>query len=77
MSSINNGFIEDFIRAGGIMIAAAVVVGVLGHALNIALGILGGFLHSIRLHYVEFFTKFYKGGATPFKPFGIKQSEVT
>ena len=38
-----------------------------------ALGILGGGLHSIRLHYVEFFTKFYKGGGKKYNPFGMKR----
>ena len=44
-----------------------------GHALNTALGILGGGLHSIRLHYVEFFTKFYKDGGKRYVPFGMKR----
>jgi V/A-type H+-transporting ATPase subunit I len=39
----------------------------------VALGILGGGLHSIRLHYVEFFTKFYKGGGKRYNPFGMKR----
>ncbi len=73
LAVVVNGFIEEFASQGGIMIFAAILVGVLGHALNIALGLLGGFLHSIRLHYVEFFTKFFKGGAIPFQAFGRKR----
>lgn len=77
LAVVVNGFIEEFLSAGGIvMMFAAVLVGVVGHALNIALGLLGGFLHSIRLHYVEFFTKFFKGGAIPFKAFGRKIEEA-
>jgi len=72
LAAVVNGFVEDFAHAGGIMIFAAILVGILGHAMNIALGLLGGFLHSIRLNYVEFFTKFFKGGATPYNPFGKK-----
>ena len=45
---------------------------VVGHAINIGLGVLGPFLHSIRLHYVEFFSKFFHGGGQEFKPFGYK-----
>jgi V/A-type H+/Na+-transporting ATPase subunit I len=55
------------------IIIAGLVVFLLGHALNTVLGILGGGLHSIRLHYVEFFTKFYKGGGVKYIPFGMKR----
>jgi len=58
---------------GVVMILVGIVVFLLGHALNTALGILGGGLHSIRLHYVEFFTKFYKGGGKKYVPFGMKR----
>jgi V/A-type H+-transporting ATPase subunit I len=56
---------------GVVIIIAGIVVFLLGHALNMALGILGAGLHSIRLQYVEFFTKFYKGGGVKYNPFGI------
>jgi V/A-type H+-transporting ATPase subunit I len=55
------------------IIIAGLVIFLLGHILNTALGILGGGLHSIRLHYVEFFTKFYKGGGIKYVPFGMKR----
>ncbi len=75
LAVVVNGFIEEFMSAGGMMIMAAILIGVTGHLLNIALGLLGGFLHSIRLHYVEFFTKFFKGGAIPFSAFGKRGAE--
>lgn len=34
------------------------------------LGMLSGGIQALRLNFVEFFTKFYKGGGTPYKPFG-------
>lgn len=40
-----------------------------GHAFNIAINLLGAFVHSCRLQYVEFFTKFYESGGKPFQPF--------
>ncbi|KUK13357.1 MAG: V-type ATPase, partial [bacterium 42_11] len=33
---------------------------------------LGAFVHSTRLQYVEFFSKFYSGGGKAFEPFTIK-----
>jgi V/A-type H+-transporting ATPase subunit I len=32
---------------------------------------MGAFIHSTRLQYVEYFTKFYEGGGTHFKPFKV------
>lgn len=55
-------------------VAVGAVVAALLHALNLALGIVSSTIQSLRLHYVEFFTKFYESGGEPFKPF--KQSGV-
>jgi len=48
---------------------AAVVVLVLGHAFNLAVNVLGAFVHSARLQYLEFFNKFFTGGGREFRPF--------
>jgi V/A-type H+-transporting ATPase subunit I len=47
-----------------------VIVAVLIHALNLIMGAFSPTIHSLRLHYVEFFRKFYEGGGRPFEPFG-------
>lgn len=46
-----------------------VILAVLIHALNLVLGAFSPTIHSLRLHYVEFFRKFYEGGGRQFKPF--------
>jgi V/A-type H+-transporting ATPase subunit I len=48
---------------------AMIVVLVGGHTFNIAVNALGGFVHSARLQYVEFYPKFFEGGGKPFRPF--------
>jgi V/A-type H+/Na+-transporting ATPase subunit I len=72
---VNENLAMPFIEKGGWYLIIAMIIMVLGHGINIALGIIGPFLHSIRLHYVEFFSKFYHGGGLPYIPFGYKKKE--
>jgi len=44
----------------------------IGHALNLALNVIGAFVHSLRLQYLEFFGKFYREGGKPFLPLAVK-----
>lgn len=53
-----------------VLIIAAVLLIIIGHAVNAVLGVLDGAINSIRLHFVEFFMKFYQGGGIIYKPFG-------
>jgi V/A-type H+-transporting ATPase subunit I len=46
-----------------------VILAILIHALNLVLGVFSPTIHSLRLHYVEFFRKFYEGGGRPYQPF--------
>ena len=63
--------LANFTAMSVVMILAGIIVFLLGHTLNTALGLIGGGLHPLRLHYVEFFTKFYRGGGKRYDPFGM------
>ena len=54
----------------GYIIAFFIVV--VGHLLNLVLGVLTGFIHSLRLCFVEFLFKFYEGGGREYSPFKLK-----
>jgi V/A-type H+-transporting ATPase subunit I len=78
--AVNTMSMNLFIRPKGVLLGGGIVLalaGVLilfiGHLINLLLGILGPGIHSLRLQYVEFFTKFYEGGGTKYLPFGHKR----
>lgn len=47
-----------------------------GHTFNIAINLLGAFVHAARLQYIEFFGKFFEGGGKAFSPLSIKTKYV-
>jgi V/A-type H+-transporting ATPase subunit I len=59
----------------GWLIALVLLIG--GHIFSIAVNVLGAFVHSLRLQYVEFFSKFYSGGGSVFAPLTYKTSFVS
>ncbi|HJJ54726.1 MAG TPA: hypothetical protein O0X50_01410 [Methanocorpusculum sp.] len=63
-------FADGFNVLSIVLIIAAVLLIIIGHAVNAVLGVLDGAINSIRLHFVEFFMKFYQGGGIIYKPFG-------
>lgn len=61
----------DSVPVIGIVLGAMVFV--IGHIFNWGMNGLGGFVHGIRLHYVEFFNKFYEGGGSEYRPYRIRR----
>jgi V/A-type H+-transporting ATPase subunit I len=48
-----------------------VIIGVLLHLVNFTLGLISPTVAALRLHYVEFFEKFYDEGGAPYRPFAL------
>lgn len=51
----------------------AILVLILGHTFNLLLSILGSTVHSARLHFVEAFKSFFRGGGLEYKPFKVER----
>jgi V/A-type H+-transporting ATPase subunit I len=49
-----------------------VLVFLIGHGLNFALNLIGCFVHTMRLQFLEFFGKWYRDGGRAFRPLQIK-----
>ncbi len=45
-----------------------IAISIFGHTLNFAINMLGAYVHTNRLQYVEFYQKFYEGGGRKYKP---------
>lgn len=58
----------------GWLAAALIFIG--GHLYNLGISFLGGFVHSMRLQFVEFFSKFFVSGGKPFKPLELESRYV-
>ena len=59
---------------GGILLF--IPVALVGHTLNLSLSTLSAYVHTSRLHYVEFFGKFYEGTGRIWRPLKLKTRYV-
>lgn len=62
---------------GIVSIIPMLLVFLVGHAINFGLNALGAYVHTIRLQYVEMFSKFYEGGGRKFRPFAFHSEYTT
>ncbi len=68
MVNIVAGMVSHIPLVGVVLMLVVLVV---GHLFNIAINVLSGFIHTLRLQFMEFFTKFYEGNGRPLKPFAF------
>lgn len=53
-----------------------VIVFIVGHTANMAINLLGAYVHTDRLQFVELFSKFYEGGGRAFNPLSVKTNYI-
>ena len=78
------GVIASVINQMGSMVGTSVIGTIVfiiifigGQAFSLAINLLGAYVHTNRLQYVEFFGKFYEGGGRPFNPFKITTKYIS
>lgn len=74
------GVIANVINLLGAMtgnIITFILIFIVGHTINIAINLIGTYVHTNRLQYVEFFSKFYEGSGRTFTPFKINSKFFT
>ncbi len=57
-------------------VIAFVIISLIGNVLNLALNLLGCYVHDLRLQCLEYFGRFYKEGGKPFRPLSIETKYV-
>ncbi len=72
---LSTGVIAQVVNMLGVMpgnkvlkAISLVFVALFGHVVNIGINLIGTYVHTNRLQYVEFFSKFYEGGGRSFTP---------
>lgn len=71
---------EGLVESGGLGLIGGylimIIIFLLGHTINIALAVLGAYVNVGRLHFVEFFGKFFQPGGKELEPFRHSQEHI-
>lgn len=76
IAQIVSQYAVGFITGGGVLAVLGVLLMLVGHVFNLAIGLLGAYIHDARLQYVEFYGRFYEGEGELFVPLGSKHEHV-
>ena len=69
LASVMLALVADRLGSLAPNLLAGILIAGLLHALNMSMGFFDASIQGLRLHYVEFFTKFVEPGGTPYAPF--------
>ena len=75
LTSVLLAYVANRLGGMGGDILAGGVVALLLHAFNLLLGVFAPTVHALRLHYVEFFSKFFEAGGRRFEPLEKKRQD--
>ncbi|MCP9888917.1 V-type ATP synthase subunit I [Cyanobium sp. ATX 6A2] len=69
-----NQLATQVVQSGVVLaLPIAILILILGHGINLLLAVISGFVHGLRLNYIEFFNWGLSGEGIPFKPFLKKE----
>jgi V/A-type H+-transporting ATPase subunit I len=61
--------------AGSLNFVLGAIVLIMGHSVNMILGVMGGVIHGLRLNFLEWYHYSFEGGGKPFTPLHKKKIE--
>ncbi|MDR2874097.1 MAG: V-type ATP synthase subunit I [Methanobrevibacter sp.] len=67
------GMVDTMLPVPYLSLILAIFIFIAGHIVNFLFQVLGAFINSLRLHYVEFFSQFFIDGKNKFSPFVAKR----
>ncbi|MBD5632241.1 MAG: V-type ATP synthase subunit I [Clostridia bacterium] len=78
IAQIVSQYSVQFVTGGNpALIILGVLLMIIGHAFNLAIGLLGAYIHDARLQYVEFYGRFYEGEGEIFTPLGSQHKYIS